>query len=68
MASSGLPVEPNVYWLGLDKNVIPPASQPPYSKFNATYPTHGRIVEVMIIYFSDNRSQNNRLDVIKSAL
>ncbi|MCJ1311097.1 hypothetical protein MMC25_004767 [Agyrium rufum] len=37
----------NVYWLGLDENVIPPAGQPFYAKFNASYPTHGRITEVM---------------------
>ena len=37
----------NVYWLGLDENVIPPAGQPFYEPFNASYPTHGRITEVM---------------------
>ncbi|KAK4543707.1 hypothetical protein LTR36_005352 [Oleoguttula mirabilis] len=37
----------NVYWLGLDENVIPPAGQPFYAPFNASYPTKGRIVEVM---------------------
>jgi mannan endo-1,4-beta-mannosidase len=37
----------NVYWLGLDENVIPPIGQPFYAKFNASYPTHGRITEVM---------------------
>jgi mannan endo-1,4-beta-mannosidase len=37
----------NVYWLGLDENVIPPKGQPFYAKFNASYPTHGRITEVM---------------------
>lgn len=37
----------NVYWLGLDENVIPPAGQPFYAKFNASYPTQGRITEVM---------------------
>ena len=37
----------NVYWLGLDENVIPPKGQPFYAKFNASYPTKGRITEVM---------------------
>ena len=37
----------NVYWLGLDENVIPPIGQPFYAPFNASYPTLGRITEVM---------------------
>jgi hypothetical protein len=37
----------NVYWLGLDENVIPPPGQPFYAKFNASYPTLGRITEAM---------------------
>ncbi len=37
----------NVYWLGLDENVIPPPGQPFYAKFNASYPTQGRVTEVM---------------------
>lgn len=37
----------NVYWLGLDENVIPPAGQPFYAPYNASYPTHGRITEIM---------------------
>lgn len=37
----------NVYWLGLDENVIPPAGQPFYAPFNTSYPTFGRITEVM---------------------
>jgi len=37
----------NVYWLGLDENVIPPKGQPFYAPFNASYPTKGRITEVM---------------------
>jgi mannan endo-1,4-beta-mannosidase len=37
----------NVYWLGLDENVIPPAGEPFYPPFNASYPTLGRIKEVM---------------------
>lgn len=36
-----------MYWLGLDENVIPPAGQPFYAPFNASYPTKGRITEVM---------------------
>ncbi|KAL9621248.1 MAG: hypothetical protein Q9160_004269 [Pyrenula sp. 1 TL-2023] len=37
----------NVYWLGLDENVIPPSGEPFYAPFNASYPTFGRITEVM---------------------
>ena len=37
----------NVYWLGLDENVIPPAGEPYYAPFKASYPTKGRITEVM---------------------
>ena len=39
----------NVYWLGLDENVIPPpnSNTPFYAPLNASYPTHGRITEVM---------------------
>lgn len=37
----------NVYWLGLDENVIPPPGEPFYPKFNASYPTKGRVVEIM---------------------
>jgi mannan endo-1,4-beta-mannosidase len=37
----------NVYWLGLDENVIPPAGAPFYAPFNASYPTKGRITEIM---------------------
>ena len=39
----------NVYWLGLDENVIPPAGQPFYAPYNASYPTFGRITEAMNI-------------------
>ncbi|KAJ0121610.1 endo-1-4-beta-mannosidase C [Diaporthe amygdali] len=42
-------VGPNVYWLGLDENVIPPAGEPFYSPSNASYPTKGRTTEVMAI-------------------
>jgi mannan endo-1,4-beta-mannosidase len=37
----------NVYWLGLDQNVIPPPGQPFYAPLNASYPTLGRITEIM---------------------
>ncbi|KAG0649670.1 hypothetical protein D0Z07_3947 [Hyphodiscus hymeniophilus] len=37
----------NVYWLGLDENVVPPAGQPFYAPFNASYPSKGRTVEIM---------------------
>lgn len=42
-------VGPNVYWLGLDENVIPPAGEPFYPPTNASYPTKGRATEVMAI-------------------
>ncbi|ORY07762.1 glycoside hydrolase superfamily [Clohesyomyces aquaticus] len=37
----------NVYWLGLDENVIPPVGEPFYAPYKASYPTKGRITEVM---------------------
>lgn len=37
----------NVYWLGLDENIIPPPGQPFYSPTNASYPTFNRITEIM---------------------
>ena len=37
----------NVYWLGLDENVRPLPGAPFYAPFNASYPTFGRITEVM---------------------
>ena len=39
----------NVYWLGLDENVFPPANHPKpfYKPYNASYPTFGRITEIM---------------------
>lgn len=40
-------VGPNIYWLGLDENVIPPAGEPFYAPFNASYPTKGRVTEIM---------------------
>ncbi|KAK4231816.1 putative mannan endo-1,4-beta-mannosidase P [Podospora fimiseda] len=45
-------VGPNIYWLGLDENVIPPTTSPPtpfYAPLNASYPTRGRITEIMAI-------------------
>jgi mannan endo-1,4-beta-mannosidase len=42
-------VGPNIYWLALDENVVPPAGQPFYAKMNASYPDKGRVVEVMRI-------------------
>ncbi len=38
---------PNVYWLGLDENVIPAVGEPFYAPTNSSYPTKGRITEVM---------------------
>lgn len=35
----------NVYWLGIDENVVPPAGQPYAAP--ASYPTKGRITEIM---------------------
>jgi mannan endo-1,4-beta-mannosidase len=37
----------NVYWLGLDENVIPSKGEPFYAPLNASYPTKGRTTEVM---------------------
>ncbi|KAK2765501.1 hypothetical protein FQN54_008355 [Arachnomyces sp. PD_36] len=37
----------NVYWLGLDENVVPPPGEPFYEPTNSSYPTKGRITEVM---------------------
>lgn len=37
----------NIYWLGLDENVIPPPGEPYYAPTNASYPTKGRITEAM---------------------
>ena len=42
-------VGPNIYWLGLDENVIPPAGEPFYEPTNASYPTKGRITEAMAV-------------------
>ncbi len=37
----------NVYWLGLDENVVPPDGEPYYAPTHASYPTKGRITEIM---------------------
>ncbi|KAK4449212.1 glycoside hydrolase [Podospora aff. communis PSN243] len=42
-------VGPNVYWLGLDENVIPPAGEPFYAPLNASYPTRERVTEMMAV-------------------
>lgn len=42
-------VGPNVYWLGLDENVTPRAGEPFYPPTRASYPTPGRIVEIMSV-------------------
>ncbi|KAI1260999.1 glycoside hydrolase superfamily [Xylariaceae sp. FL1019] len=42
-------VGPNIYWLGLDENVIPPAGQPFYAPTDASYPTIDRITEEMAV-------------------
>ncbi|ORY65935.1 glycoside hydrolase superfamily [Pseudomassariella vexata] len=40
-------VGPNVYWLGLDENVVPPAGEPYDAATKSSYPTKGRITDVM---------------------
>lgn len=40
-------VGPNIYWLGLDENVTPPAGEPFYAPTRASYPTKGRVVEAI---------------------
>lgn len=39
----------NVYWLGIDENVVPPPGQEFYEPKKISYPTKGRITEVMSI-------------------
>ncbi|KAK0618187.1 glycoside hydrolase superfamily [Bombardia bombarda] len=39
----------NIYWLGLDENVTPPAGEPYYAPLKASYPTKGRITEAMAV-------------------
>ncbi|KAI0009761.1 glycoside hydrolase family 5 protein [Xylariaceae sp. FL0662B] len=40
-------VGPNIYWLGLDENVVPPAGDPYYPPTKASYPTKERITEAI---------------------
>lgn len=40
-------VGPNIYWLGLDENVIPSPGEPFFAPLNASYPTKGRVTEIM---------------------
>ncbi|KAI0553601.1 glycoside hydrolase superfamily [Xylaria curta] len=40
-------VGPNVYWLGLDENVTPPAGEPYDPATKASYPTKERVTEIM---------------------
>ncbi|KAK6865885.1 glycoside hydrolase [Apiospora arundinis] len=40
-------VGPNVYWLGLDENVVPPAGEPYDPVTKSSYPTQGRITDVL---------------------
>jgi mannan endo-1,4-beta-mannosidase len=42
-------VGPNVYWLGLDENVTPPAGAPYDAATKSSYPTKERITEVMAV-------------------
>jgi len=37
----------NVYWLGLDENVTPAPGEPYYAPLKASYPTKGRVTEIM---------------------
>ena len=39
----------NVYWLGLDENVVPPSGQPFYAPTSASYPALGRITEYTLL-------------------
>ena len=40
-------VGPNIYWLGLDENVVPPAGEPFDPPTRASYPTKGRITDAL---------------------
>lgn len=42
-------VGPNVYWLGLDENVVPPAGEPYDPSTHSSYPTKERVTEVMAV-------------------
>jgi mannan endo-1,4-beta-mannosidase len=37
----------NIYWLGMDENVVPPPGEDYFEPENISYPTKGRIVEMM---------------------
>ncbi|KAH8193695.1 hypothetical protein TruAng_012138 [Truncatella angustata] len=40
-------IGPNIYWLGLDENVIPPAGEPYDAATKSSYPTKGRITDAL---------------------
>ncbi|KAK8056810.1 glycoside hydrolase family 5 protein [Apiospora rasikravindrae] len=40
-------VGPNVYWLGLDENIVPPEGEPYDPATGSSYPTKGRITDVL---------------------
>lgn len=42
-------VGPNIYWLGLDENVTPPAGEPYDPKTKASYPTKERVTEALAV-------------------
>ncbi|GAW21677.1 hypothetical protein ANO14919_112000 [Xylariales sp. No.14919] len=42
-------VGPNIYWLGLDENVTPPAGEPFDPSTKASYPTKERVTEAMAV-------------------
>ncbi|KAI0505245.1 glycoside hydrolase superfamily [Xylaria bambusicola] len=42
-------IGPNVYWLGLDENVVPPAGEPYDASTHSSYPTKERVTEVMAV-------------------
>ncbi|KAI0136507.1 glycoside hydrolase [Xylariales sp. AK1849] len=40
-------VGPNIYWLGLDENVVPPEGDPYDAATKSSYPTKGRITDAL---------------------
>ncbi|KAI1859760.1 hypothetical protein JX265_010209 [Neoarthrinium moseri] len=40
-------VGPNIYWLGLDENVVPPDGEPYDAATKSSYPTKGRITDAL---------------------
>jgi mannan endo-1,4-beta-mannosidase len=42
-------VGPNIYWLGLDENVVPPAGEPYDAATKSSYPNKGRITDALAI-------------------